>query len=345
MNYRHKKRAVALVMLVIVTIIIYVSQKEESLRSLADDRNILVGSAVNSQLLGHDKTYSEIASEEFNIITTENEMKMGFIHPKENEYNFGPADQIVGFAKANHQKIRGHNLIWPERLPGWLQNGTYSKDEMKILMKNHIQTVVSRYKGKVYAWDVVNEAYDDNGNQVDSILLKTIGPEYIGLAFQWAHEADPNALLFYNDDDIEGFNQHSQSVYNLVRELKQNDIPIHGVGFQMHKNLSEKLNYKSISQNINRYKKLGVQVHITEMDVNIDTNGKFVQDSLSDQAEMYSKIMKTCLNAKDTCTAFVTWGFTDQYTWLSPSHSKPLIYDKNYNKKPAYDALFRALKN
>lgn len=347
--YRLKKKfinSLIIIFLILICGIIILffmkGSKDVSLRDHAERKDFLIGSAINSQYIKNDKLYTEIARKEFNIITPENELKMKVVHPEIDTYNFSKADEVVNFAKENGQQIRGHTLIWSESLPDWLEHGNYTELQMRQLLKEHIQTVVTRYKDEINVWDVVNEAFDDNGNFVNSKLLDIIGPEYIELSFQWAYEANPNALLFYNDDDIEGLNQHSNAVYNLVRDLKNRGIPIHGVGFQMHKNLSENLNYESISKNIERYGKIGVQVHITEMDINIDKKGSTLKSNLSKQANMYSNVLHTCLNSDNICTAMVTWGFTDKYTWLG-NKSKPLIYNEDYQKKLAYKGLLKEL--
>jgi len=202
--------------------------------------------------------------------------------------------------------------------------------------------VVGRYKGRIFAWDVVNEALDEEGELRDTIWLRMIGPEYIEMAFRWAHEADPDALLFYNDYACEDMGCKSDAVYALVQELQEKGVPIHGVGLQMHVQLGIEPPLASVERNLERLGALGLQVHITEMDVRVrDTN----PDTLERQAAIYGQSLQVCLDA-ESCTAFVVWGFTDRHSWI-PSvfegWGNALIFDDQYTPKPAYEEMRKLL--
>jgi endo-1,4-beta-xylanase len=203
-------------------------------------------------------------------------------------------------------------------------------------------TVVGHYKGRIYAWDVVNEAINDDGTLRDTVWLRNIGSEYIELAFRWAHEADPQALLFYNDYGAEGLGVKSDAVYNLVKNLLEKGVPIHGVGLQMHVSLESPPNPQEVAANIKRLNELGLIVHITEMDVRLTTPPRW--EDFVRQAEIYYSILKVCLSA-DNCKAFIMWGFTDKYSWIPgffSGYGSALIFDESYSPKPAYYYITKA---
>jgi endo-1,4-beta-xylanase len=276
-------------------------------------------------------------------------------------------------------KVRGHTLVWHQQNPKWLTQGKYTPSELAEILEKHIKTVVGHYRGKIFAWDVVNEASDEvhPGELRSSIWRDQPGiaiatsrelraandparsePEgrspqpsyaYIEQSFRWAHEADPQALLFYNEGaDTEVVNLKSDTIYAMVRDFRQRGVPIDGVGLQMHiSNLHADI--ASISANISRFTALGVQVHFTEMDVSlpVDANGNASPEDLQRQADIYRQIAGACL-AHRGCTAIQTWGFTDKYSWIG-SHSKhtlgaALLFDRNYRAKPAYWALRNELE-
>lgn len=305
------------------------------LRVLAEKCGIYIGAAVERSLLDIPE-YAYTLRQEFNMLTTENALKFGPVHPQPDIYYFDDADRIISFAESNGMKVRGHTLVWHQQLPTWITQGRYSREEWINILREHIMTVVGRYKGRVYAWDVVNEAINDDGTLRDTIWLRNIGPEYIELAFRWAHEADPQALLFYNDYGAEGLNAKSDAIYNLVKSLLEKGVPIHGVGLQMHISLENPPNPQEVAANIKRLNELGLEVHITEMDVRIRTPARW--EDLIRQAEIYREILKVCLSAEN-CKAFVMWGLTDKYSWI-PSHfsgyGAALIFDESYKPKPAY---------
>ncbi|PEC51944.1 endo-1,4-beta-xylanase [Bacillus sp. AFS096315] len=344
-----KKIIFLLIILIVLLITIITTNRKlvdkESLRTLAEKNNFSIGTAVNGSSFLNDSQYRHTLKTEFNVITLENELKFVNVHPQSNMYNFILPDYIVDFAMKNNQKVRGHTLVWQNGLPDWINYSNYTRDQLKVILKNHIQTVVGHYKGKIYAWDVVNEAFNDNGSLRDNIWLRKIGPEYIELAFQWAHEADPNALLFYNDDRNDSLNDKSNAIYETFKSLKERGIPIDGIGFQTHTSINNVRDYNSISKNIVRLSKIGLQVQITEMDVKIQDSDDSTKIRLDKQAKLYADTLKICLTHKN-CNAFVTWGFTDKYTWI-PSYTgrddKPLIFDSKYKPKPSYNSLYEVL--
>ncbi len=318
------------------------------LRSLAKLHNLHIGTAVNNAAFQNDNSYTETLASEFDILTPEDVMKFESIHPTRNSFDFHNADDIVGFADDNDMQIRGHTLVWHSQLPSWLTEGTWTRNELIAILQEHITTVVTHYKGRVAAWDVVNEAIDDDGSLRQTLWLQGIGPEYIDMAFQWAHTADPQTKLFYNDYGAEGSGQKSDAIYSMVSDMVQRDVPIHGVGLQMHIGIDSPPNSQDIVTNIARLGTLGLEVHITEMDVKIiDGSGSF-NERLINQAVVYRDVFDVCLE-QDACTAFVMWGFTDKYSWIydhegsSYPDEAPLIFDPEYDPKPAYYGFLERL--
>jgi endo-1,4-beta-xylanase len=309
------------------------------MRDCAQVHGVQIGAAVAVNPLRNDPLYAQTLTQYFTIVTPENAMKFGPLHPGPDRYDFSDADFIVDFAQTHGMQVRGHTLVWHNQLPGWLEGGDWSKEELMAVLRDHIHTVVGRYRGRVVAWDVVNEAIADDGTLRDTIWLRVIGPEYIELAFRWAHEADPNALLFYNDYGAEGLCPKADAVYALVADLVQRGVPIHGVGMQMHASLDWCPEPESVSANIQRLSALGLQVQITEMDVRVPEPA--TQEKLETQASIYRDMLNVCISSGN-CTAFVLWGFTDNHSWVPsffPGYGSALIFDGNYEPKPACEAL------
>lgn len=313
------------------------------LRTLAQSHGKLIGAAVDAGALAREATYREVLGREFNVVTPENAMKFGPLHPERDRYDFRQTDAIVDFAEAHGMQVRGHTLIWHNQLPRWLTEGQFNRDELIAILREHIQTVVGRYRGRVAAWDVVNEAVADDGSLRDTLWLRGIGTEYIELAFRWAHEADPDARLFYNDYGGEGLGLKSDAIYTLLEGLRERGVPVHGVGLQMHVGLRIHPSERDVAANIRRLGGLGLSVHITEMDVRI--LGPATQARLAGQAGIYRAMLEVCL-ADDQCEALVFWGFTDRHSWIPsffPGSGTALIFDQDYRPKPAYEALREAL--
>ena len=311
-----------------------------TLRYLASQRGFLIGAAVDADALQSDPAYADTLAREYNVVVPENVMKFSNIHPSPDIYDFSAADALVDFAQANGMLVRGHTLVWYAEDPDWVNSGNFTKDQLEQILHDHIATVVGRYKGRVFAWDVVNEAIDDNGQLRDSVWLRGIGPEYIDLAFQWAHEADPNALLFYNDYNGEGLGGKSDAIYNLVKGLHERGAPIGGVGLQMHVTLKNHPSMDDLRANIQRLARLGLVVHITEMDVRLQQPAD--DQALNAQAQIYKDVVQTCLAEERACQALLTWGFTDKYSWIPNFYGGfggALPFDQSLDPKAAYNAI------
>jgi endo-1,4-beta-xylanase len=325
----------------------------ETLREAANASGILVGTAIRPTLL-NEPAYAATLAREFNMVEPEDAMKWWTARPTADNFDFAEGDQIVRFAQVHEMKVRGHCLVWDHNNPKWLAEGHFSPTQLSRLLHEHITMEMKHYAGQVFAWDVVNEALDENGKPKDSIWYNTPGigladksVAYIEQAFRWAHEADPQSLLFYNDNGGEGLNRKSDAIYAMLKDFKRRGVPIDGVGLQMHiSNLD--FDADVVAANIERLTKVGLQVHITELDVSLPVDAEGVaqpQDKIR-QAEIYRRVVRACMKSLG-CTAIQTWGFTDKYSWIgSHSHGSrgaALPFDRTYQPKPAYDAMLNEL--
>jgi uncharacterized protein (TIGR03437 family) len=340
-------------------------QGQTTLREAGAQRALLMGAAADADESGPPNrllipAYAATLGSQYNLLEPENAMKWGALHPAQNTYNFEAGDQLVAFAQAHRMQVRGHNLCWASYNPAWLNAlaATATPGAMAAVFQDHINTVMTHYKGQVFAWDVVNEAVSDSQTGTGTVLKNSIwynqpgigmtGTGYVEQAFRWAHGADPNALLFYNDYNIEDTGAKFNAVYAMVKDFVTRGVPIHGVGLQMHITLSGYPTSAGLTQNIQRLTSLGLQVHITEMDVRIpvDANGNATAANLQAEAQTYSRILTVCLQ-NPGCTAFQTWGFTDQYSWIPgtyPGFGGALPFDANYQPKPALDSMISTLQ-
>ena len=336
------------------------TSQPKTLREAAQHSGILIGTAVRPAQLS-EAAYAATLARDFNMLEPEDALKWEILRPDPQSFDFHQADQLIDFASRYNMKVRGHTLVWHRQNPAWLTAGSFSPEQLSRLLEGHIKTVVGHYRGKIFAWDVANEAFDE-GNRAGQ-LRSTIwydkpgigyaqqGSAYLAQAFRWAHDADPQALLFYNEAEAEEINRKSDAIYTMVRDFKRQGVPIDGIGFQMHLGVHTDAappDIASISSNIARFTALGLQVHITEMDVSlpVDASGTASDADLQQQANLYRQVAQACV-AHAGCTAIQTWGFTDKYSWIG-SHSKKtrgaaLPFDRNYQPKPAYEALRNVL--
>jgi endo-1,4-beta-xylanase len=288
------------------------------------------GAAVASGHLG-ESAYTTTLDREFSGVTPENEMKWDATEPRRGSFSFGAADTIVNHAASHGMRVRGHTLVWHNQLPSWV-SGITSGSDLLAAMRSHIAGVVGHFKGKIWYWDVVNEAFNDGGSGTlrSSVFQQRIGNNFIEEAFRAARAADPNAKLCYNDYSIDGVNAKSTGVYNMVRDFKNRGVPIDCVGFQSHFSVNQiPGDYQA---NLQRFANLGVDVQITELDIG--------GSDRTAQANNYRTVVQACL-AVSRCNDITVWGVTDKYSWRSSS--TPLLFDGNYAKKPAYTSVLQAL--
>ena len=312
-----------------------------------------VGVAVNLTNVS-DPDQVALILREFNSITAENAMKPQPTEPRKGEFNWDDADKIANFCRQHGIKMRGHTLMWHSQIGPWMyqdENGNLlSKEEFYANMKHHIQAIVSRYKDVVYCWDVVNEAVADSPvwpgrpELRDSPMYKIAGEEFIYKAFEYTHEADPNALLFYNDyNDAEP--AKSQRIYNLLKRMKDAGVPVDGVGMQAHYNIYSP-SEKEISDAIELYSKVVDHIHITELDIRVNTESggglMFSQGAaqVSDwektlQEDQYSRLFKVLRKHSDVVDCVTFWNVADKDSWLGAANY-PLLFDAEYKPKRAY---------
>jgi endo-1,4-beta-xylanase len=317
-----------------------------TLRSKAQVLKFSVGTAVRLEPLMNDATYAEILGREFNVLTAEDAMKFSATHPTRDRFDFTDADKIVNFATTHGMKVRGHTLVWERRLPRWLVEGSFSKIQVSAILKHHIQTVVGRYRGRVFAWDVINEAIDVEGVGLrQTFWSKMLGSDYIAQTLTWARDADPHAKLFYNDYGGEALGAKSDAIYDLLKSLKERGLPISGIGLQSHFVLETPPKMSDVATNMKRLAALGLEIQITEFDVRMAM--PVTDKKLRDQAQIYLDYLSTCLSIAN-CTAFLSWGFTDKYSWVPDfltGRGAALPFDEGYRPKPAYRAMAQALNN
>ncbi len=305
----------------------------ERLRDLADQRNFKIGYA--SLLKYYERPdadlYQDIASQDYNLVTPENSMKWGYINPKPNEYRFDAADALVQFAATHGMQVHGHTLVWYTALPRWVQQTPIAEREQ--VMYDFIDTMTTRYN-TVDIWDVVNEAFEENGTYRNSVWFQAMGKEHISKAFVRARAGAPKAQLIYNDYDIAWPGPKSDAAYTLVQELVNGGAPIDGIGFQMHVDTTFD-KFDEVAANLQRFADLGLDIYITEFDVSIVDDGTVAQ-----QGEIFGKVTEICL-AQANCKALQVWGINDRYSWRKPLD--PLLLTEDYQVKPAYTAVQEAL--
>ena len=310
----------------------------QPLRELAKARGLEVGTAVRADQLERNRAYRQTVAQQFSTVTPENEMKWGFVEPERGEFEFGAAEEIVEHARDAGQKVRGHTLVWHFQLPGWVRE--LGPRELRAAMKEHIQRVVRHFRDDVGVWDVVNEPISDRGGLRPSVFMRRLGQGYIARAFRLAHDADPDAKLYLNEIGAEGINAKSNRLYEVVAGLKREGVPIDGVGFQVHSNLSGLPD--DFVENMRRFAALGLDIAITEADVGVKLPAG--AEDLEAQARIYSQIVRSCRLV--SCKSLTFWGFTDGRSWISetqPGMGAATLLDESLAPKPAFYAVQDAL--
>lgn len=336
----------------------HLNKKTETNQGLKDfyQNYFTIGVAVGPRNLAGDE--AQLILKQFNSLTAENAMKMGPIHPKENEYFWRDADSIVNFAQRHGLKVRGHNLCWHQQAPSWIfkddQGNLVSKEVLLKRLKDHITTVVNRYKGKIYAWDVVNEAISDSPDEYlrNSLWYQICGEDYIAKAFEYAHEADPNAILFYNDyNEINATKR--EKTYRLIKSLRDAGVPVNAIGLQGHWAVNEP-SREQLDSTIQKFASLDVQLQITELDISVypkehsarerkpgDADTAFSSDKEKEQLEVYKMCFDLFRKYKSVISGVTFWNISDRHSWLDnfPVRNRkdyPLLFDKNLQPKKAF---------
>ena len=349
------------------------SSAATTLRAAASARQREIGVGLSQRPLRWNQRVRDVSAREFNLLSGIDEFVFNVMRPARDQYRFCGADQVVAFAEANGMRVHaGSGLLWG-RNPDWLTQGNFTRDEMIAIMREHIQTVVGRYRGRVHVWNVVNEVYDNLGHVQtgdQQIWARVIGPEYIDMAFQFAHQADPDARLVLNSYGDEGSicaahcgpgnapgsrNLKADGLYNAAKELLKRGVPLHGVGMQTHWGALPSYpsaDPNSVADQMKRLGELGLDVYITEMDVAITRPA--TPEKLREQANVYSRMMRTCLAAPN-CKSLIVFG-SDDGNWTEPPAfarsgsplvgqlTAPLLFDAEFDAKPAYEAMLAVLR-
>ncbi|MFV2113641.1 endo-1,4-beta-xylanase [Micromonospora sp. LOL_025] len=302
---------------------------------------VRIGSAVDGRGLSLDPAYRSLLGTEFNGITAENAMKWRSLEPLPGVHAWAGADQLVEFAQQHGQAVYGHTLVWHSDVPKWV-SPDWPAERIRAVLREHVTAVVSRYRGRVWAWDVVNEVLDEDGTLRDTLWLRKLGPGYVADAFRWAHAADPGARLFINDYGVEGQTRKADALLKLVRELRRAGVPVDGVGFQSHLRWDQPP--RDLVGNLRRFAQLGVSVAITELDVRVAL--PTTPSKLEQQAALYRQVLRACL-AVSACVSFTVWGFTDARSWIPGYHrgyGAACLFDSSLVPKPAHTALLDELR-
>jgi endo-1,4-beta-xylanase len=314
------------------------AQAASTLRSLAEGKGKYFGTALTSGDLGISGEMA-IANAQFDMVTPGNEMKWDATEPGNGSYNFTRGDQIVSWAQSHNARVRGHNLVWHAQLPAWVNS--IPTNQVQSVMESHITTEVNHYKGKIYAWDVINEPYNEDGSLRQDTFYKAMGSGYLADAIRTAHAADPSAVLYINDYNIEGQNAKSNALYSLAQSMVAQGVPLGGIGFEAHFIAGQVPS--SLLSNMQRFANLGLDVAITELDdrIQLPTNS----GNLQQQANDYATVVNACL-AVSRCVGISQWGVDDGHSWIPgtfPGYGAATMYDNNYQPKPAYNSTVNAL--
>ncbi|HLN21793.1 MAG TPA: endo-1,4-beta-xylanase [Bacteroidales bacterium] len=310
-----------------------------------------IGVAVSPRSLEGEQ--GELIKKNFNSLTAENVMKPALIQPKKGEFNWADADKIVEFAQANGMKVRGHTLCWHAQTGQWMYQDSLGnllpKEEALANLKDHITAVVSRYKGKVYGWDVLNEIVVDDTSAAkvyreSSPWYKVAGTDFIPLIYKWAHEADPDAILFYNDYNTENPIKRDK-IYNMLKGLLDQGVPIHAVGLQAHWKLNDPTE-ENLRAAIDKFSSLGLDVQLTELDITVnmgrnDPDSTFTAEREQKQLEQYKMAFNVLRDNKKKITGVTFWNVSDRGSWLDRGGKKayPLLFDENLKPKKAFWAV------
>jgi len=313
---------------------------QQTLQGLAAAKGKYFGTSVDNSEVS-DPKLAALAGVDFNVLTPGNPMKWEVTEPTQNSFTYTLADQLVSFATTRNMKVRGHTLVWHSQLPKWVSEGTWTRDTLTAVIENHIDKVMTKYKGQLFHWDVVNEIFNEDGTWRPSVFYKTLGEDFVAIAFRKARAVDPSVKLYINDYNTDAINSKSTALYNLVKKLLAAGVPIDGVGFQSHMIVGQVPS--DFQANFERFAALGVEVAITELDIRTTTPASSA--ALTQQQTDYKNAVLACVNVPK-CVGVTVWGFTDKHSWIPstfPGEGAALPYSDCYKPKPAYNGILSAL--
>jgi endo-1,4-beta-xylanase len=315
-------------------------------KNLKDAAKIPIGAAVDSYNLENNSAYRAIVIQHFNSIVAEWQMKMSSFYKQLNAFEWYHFDYLVNFAIENNMTVHGHTLLWHESTPKWVEDFNGTDAEFEQMIKTYIQTVVTRYKGKIATWDVVNEAFDGPKYR-KTVFYDRLGKDYIKKAFQWAHEADPEAKLYYNDFSMLDYPEKVDFIIQEIGTLVNQSVPIHGIGIQGHL-LYDWPGLTLINQSLAKWNQFGLDIRISEMDIAMNYEGQnpvFSQKVAEMQKQRYYDVVTLYLKCPKL-TGITLWGVTDAHTWIPDHHGHvdwPLLFDAELKPKPAAEGFLAAL--
>jgi len=315
------------------------------LRKAAAAAGKRLGTAVDGVALRDDPSYAALLAREFDYVTPENATKWGPLALGPGIYDWAPADAIVDAAAAHAQAVKGHALVWHQQTPSWVTDAM-SADELGAALKAHIEATLAHFRGRMRAWDVVNEAVDTStaSGYRESLFWQKLGPRYIEDAFRWARAADPDVLLFYNDFGIERLGAKSDATYAMLRDLLANGTPIDGIGFQSHLSIHRYPADDDLRANFRRFAELGLRVNVSEVDARTLLMPATQDTRWQAQRIAFQQVVGACV-LEPACEAITFWGFTDRYSWINADGDPddPLPFDRSYMPKPATDGILEGL--
>jgi endo-1,4-beta-xylanase len=371
-----KRKSTVFYLLSVVLFLFFIENTDaqtKKIPSLKDSfkKDFLIGTAMNeSQIEEKDSAEDALIKQQFSALTPENIMKAEIIQPGWNTYHFEYADKLVAFAQRNHIKVNAHTLIWHSQLPSFL-HGINSSDSVRQYFVNHITIVAGRYDGKVYSWDVVNEALNEDGTLRNSVFLKNLGEDYIVEAFGIAQKASPHSKLYYNDYNIEQPAKRAGAI-KLIKKIQSAGVRIDGVGIQGHWK-ADKVPFKEIEESIKEFSALGIEVMFTELDLSVlpnpwDKNTADVNQTAKGSTEMnpysnglpdsveqiqanaYADLFKLFLKYKNNISRITFWGVSDRQSWLNnwpiPGRTNyPLLFDRNDKPKTVFYSVISTVNS
>jgi len=291
-------------------------------------------------------TYTHILAHEFGQLTPANGQKWMYSEPLPGVFNYTYGSIVPAIAASNHQLLRCHTLVWHSQLPAWVENGNFTQTSLTAVIERHVTNLVTKFKGRCYAWDVVNEALNEDGTFRDSVFLRVLGQEFIRTAFRAAAKADPHAKLYYNDYNLEGVNAKTESVReNIIKYLRADNLKIDGVGLQSHLIVGQTPTLDDQIENLKRFERLSVETAYTEVDIRLDLPQ--TEEQLAQQKVDYRTAVGACTQVK-SCVGITVWDFYDPYSWVPgvfDGQGAATLYFANFTKHPAYYGVVEALKN
>ncbi|MFF1671107.1 endo-1,4-beta-xylanase [Nocardiopsis flavescens] len=327
---------------VLVAVLPEPEQEGHRLPALARSHGIDLGVAVAVDPLDRDRRYRGLVEDHYTSVTAENTMKWEHVQPERGEYDWSGPDAVVDFAADNGLGVRGHTMLWHNQQPAWLAEGDWDAEELSAVVHEHVTTVMERYRGRIGAWDVINEPLEDGGPQMRrNLWYEVLGPDYIARTLYSAHAADPDAALYINEFGIESAGPKADALYDLVAGLVERGVPVHGVGFQshfVHGNVPDDL-----AEQMRRYTDLGLEVAVSELDVRVDA--PVTDEDLREQRQEYHDVLTACLEVEG-CVNVTVWGVTDAHSWIPewfPGTDAALPFDTAYRPKPALSGMVDAL--